>query len=181
MSWWYSFLFFLPAGIANMSPVFAKHIPPLNKWDTPLDFGKQYHSKRIFGNNKTWRGLLFGAIAGGFSSWIIYSAAPDLPANLSFNFVPSGASAFALGALLGFGALAGDAIESFFKRRRNIMSGNSWFPFDQIDYIIGGLIATLPFIGLNMEIAFRILLIYFFLHLVISYIGYLLGLKNKPI
>jgi hypothetical protein len=35
--------FFLPAGVANAAPVFANKIPVLNRWKTPMDFGKSYN------------------------------------------------------------------------------------------------------------------------------------------
>jgi CDP-2,3-bis-(O-geranylgeranyl)-sn-glycerol synthase len=36
-----------------------------------------------------------------------------------------------------FGALLGDIIESFFKRRVGRKRGEDWIPFDQIDFILG--------------------------------------------
>jgi CDP-2,3-bis-(O-geranylgeranyl)-sn-glycerol synthase len=82
---------------------------------------------------------------------------------------------------MGFGALLGDAIESFFKRQARVKPGNTWFPFDQIDYIIGGLLFSLPVITLGVKYYFLILVVWLLLHLISSYIGYLLGLKTKPI
>ena len=61
--WWAAFWFFLPAGIANMSPVLASRISWLKSWDTPLDFGKSFRGKPIFGKNKTWRGIVFGTLS----------------------------------------------------------------------------------------------------------------------
>ena len=52
--------FFLPAGLANAAPVFASRIPKSEKLALPLDFGKSFRGKRIFGENKTFRGLLAG-------------------------------------------------------------------------------------------------------------------------
>lgn len=170
-----AFLFFLPAGIANMSPVFANKIPLLRDWKTPIDLGKSWHGKRLLGNNKTFRGLAFGTFAGAMTALVIRlftNPATSLEIQATFVFA---------GAWLGFGALAGDAIESFFKRRLDIPSGQSWFPFDQTDYIIGGLIVIYPIYHPSISLMFTILLLYFGLHLVSSYIGYLLGLKDKPI
>ena len=164
-----------------MSPVFAKRLPLLNKWNTPIDFGKKYNSKRILGDNKTWRGIIFGTVTGGIIGWIIYLAEPNLLVNISLNQYFSESDAIIVGASLGFGALFGDAVESFFKRQKKIKSGNSWFPFDQVDYILGGLVLVYPFFGLTSTLALQVLLIYFFLHLIISYIGYVVGLKDKPI
>lgn len=163
--------FFLPAGLSNMAPVLANKIPGLNRWKTPLDFGREYRGKRIFGQNKTWRGLLSGTLLGGIAGTLIYSQL-DLATT-----VP----AFVIGAALGAGALLGDSIESFFKRQANVASGDSWFPWDQSDYIIGGLLFSALFIRLELKEYAIIFVIYFGLHLVVSYLGYLLKLKDKPI
>jgi len=168
-----AFLFFLPAGIANFSPLFASRIPWLRRYNAPMDFGKSYKGKRIFGDNKTWRGLFFGAVMGGFTSLLV-----------SYAFIPTSSDAwltFVIGFMLGFGALVGDAVESFFKRQRGIPPGKSWFPFDQIDYIIGGLIFVYPFTFIPLMPMLCIFILFFGLHIVFSYIGYLIGFKKTPI
>src|SRR5581483_2229311 len=71
-----------------------------------------------------------------------------------------------LGPLFGFGALAGDAVESFFKRQRGTPPGAGWFPFDQTDYIIGGAIATAPFVHLKFMQYVLLLLIWLITHIV---------------
>lgn len=165
-------LFFLPAGISNMSPVLANKIPYLNQWKTPLDFGYTYKGKRLLGDNKTLRGLVAGTVMGGITAMIV----SKLNANTVVTVTP-----FIAGCLLGFGALAGDAIESFFKRRVGIKPGDSWFPFDQTDYIAGGLLALYPFVQLPLWVIMTVFVVYFGLHLLVAYIGYKLGLKDKPI
>lgn len=170
-----AFLFFLPAGIANMSPVFANKIPVLRDWKTPLDLGKSWRGKRLLGDNKTLRGLVFGTATAAVTALLIRlftNPADNLQIHATFVFA---------GALMGAGALLGDAVESFFKRRVGVPPGSSWFPFDQTDYIIGGLIVIYPFYTPSLSLMATILLLYFGLHLTTSYIGYLLGLKDKPI
>lgn len=177
----FAFWFFLPAGIANASPVFANKIPLLNKWSTPLDFGQTHNGKPIFGKNKTWRGLVFGTFMGSLTGTIIYALHPNSIIELGVN--PASPVLFMawLGALLGFGALLGDAIESFIKRQLSIKSGDAWFPFDQTDYIIGGILLSSLLVQLPALTNITILLLWFGLHLASSYIGFLLKLKDKPI
>jgi CDP-2,3-bis-(O-geranylgeranyl)-sn-glycerol synthase len=167
----FAFFLFLPAGIANMAPVLANKIPLLNRWKTPLDFGKSFRGQRILGDNKTWRGLATGTLLAGLVSsleWYVFSQVFST-------------TALKYGLLLGFGALLGDAVESFFKRRVNVKPGHSWFPFDQVDYIIGGLLFTVPFYPLSIILVPFIIILFFGLHLIASYIGYLLNLKERPI
>lgn len=165
-------LFFLPAGIANMSPVIINKIPCINQWKTPLDLGKSYRGKRIFGDNKTWRGLVMGTLFGGLTGLAIGA--------LNHNTVGV-LHPFWAGCVLGAGALLGDAIESFFKRQRGVQPGKPWFPFDQIDYIIGGLLAIYIFMQPQLWVMLTIFVVYFGLHLLLAYIGYLLGFKKTPI
>lgn len=165
-------LFFLPAGLANSTPVVVNMIPALAKWTTPLDFGKSWRGKRIFGTNKTWRGLVAGSLIGGISAVLIGMLNPNVlgPYNQ-----------FVAGLLLGFGALAGDAIESFFKRQRGVKPGYTWFPFDQIDYIVGGLLAIRILTPIPLWVVGTVFFVYFILHLTTVYVFYKLGVRDRPI
>lgn len=176
MSIWTAFLFFLPAGIANATPVIACKLPWLKNWSAPLDFGKTYRGKRVFGANKTWRGLLSGMAMGALTASLLYAGFESIRDISDSLWVHA-----SLGALMGFGALAGDAIESFIKRQRGVEPGRSWFPFDQIDYIIGGLLVVYPLTELTLADMGVILLLFFGLHLITSYLGYLTGFKSRPI
>jgi CDP-2,3-bis-(O-geranylgeranyl)-sn-glycerol synthase len=163
---------FLPAAIANATPVFANKVPILNRWSTPLDFGRSYRGKRLTGDNKTWRGLFFGIAVGILTA---------LAQHYTWSHSDSLFWSMLIGGLLGFGALYGDAAESVLKRQRGLASGQLWFPFDQIDYILGGLIATLPLAIFGWAEMAIILIAYFGLHLVAVYIGFLLKLRDRPI
>jgi len=174
--------FFLPAGLANATPVFAKRIPFLKKLEYPIDFYKTYKGIRIFGDHKTMRGLITGIIIAILTAGIqqaIYNNSPELRNALGFDF--SSINFFVYGFLAGFGALIGDAIKSFFKRRVNIKPGATWFPFDQIDYIIGGIVFLIPLIRLSFLDYLITFIVWFAMHLISTYIGFLLKLKDKPI
>lgn len=173
---------FVGAGFANAAPVFANKIPLLNQWKTPLDFGIKFRGKPLFGKNKTWRGLFFGIFVATatvfFQKLILGSLDTDIELNgISFNSLPT----LTLGLLLGAGPLIGDAIESLFKRQLDVAPGKSWFPFDQIDYIIGAIIFTWFLVPLTFGQYASLFIIGFGVHLIASYIGYLLKLKDEPI
>jgi CDP-2,3-bis-(O-geranylgeranyl)-sn-glycerol synthase len=175
MTLWEVFWFFLPAGAANMAPILATRIPWARNWRTPLDFGRSFRGRRILGDNKTWRGLVVGtlvAVGVGLLQYRVIASSSE-----STGFI------IAASAALGFGALAGDAFFSFLKRQRGIPAGHAWIPFDQIDYILGGLIMVYPFIPneLTVGIAIATLFMYTSLHFIVSYIGYLTGFKEKPV
>lgn len=175
--------FFLPAGAANAAPIIATKLPYLNKLSLPLDFGKEFNGIRVLGPNKTWRGLVTGIFA---AACVVY-AQQVITQNNSLDFIPENGqdylflSPFLLGFLFGFGALAGDSVESFFKRQKRIAAGKAWFPFDQIDYIIGGCLASALVVRLGAVDYAAIFAFWFLMHLLFSYVGYHLNLKKSPI
>jgi CDP-2,3-bis-(O-geranylgeranyl)-sn-glycerol synthase len=169
-----SIWFFLPAGIANMSPVFFKKINFLNY---PVDFGLALRGKPLFGKNKTIRGFFFGtllAIVFTYIQTLLYPYMPSLyfPNYLKTNFV-------LLGFLLGFGALFGDLIESMFKRQVGIAPGKSWVLFDQLDWVIGALVFVLFYLSLNYLVIIIALVFFGLMHPIMNYLGYLLKIKKN--
>lgn len=173
---------FLPAGIANMAPIFASKIPWLAQLEFPMDFNVKFRGKRVFGPHKTIRGLVAGIIFGIITVWAqreLY-AQSEFIRTLSFlNY--STVNILLIGTLLGAGALIGDAIESFFKRQCNIPSGKSWFPFDQIDYIVGAALFIAPIYTLQVLEYVLVLITFFILHVLFTFIGYNMKLKKDPI
>lgn len=175
--------FFAPAGIANSAPVFANKIPLLKRLGMPVDGGKSFRGKRIFGEHKTVRGFLVGVLSG----FIVAVVQMLLYTNFSWIREISNTIDYSqpivliMGACLGFGALAGDAVKSFFKRQVGIKSGQSWFPFDQLDYIVGGLLLSSLFVSLSLSQYIFIALVWFLIHPVATFIGWLLKLKDSPI
>jgi len=175
--------FFLPAGIANVVPVFAAKIPLIKRFDAPIDGGRSFRGKRIFGSHKTWRGMITGIIFGTLTLWLqqyLFGHAAwirSFASAVDYAHLPT----LIMGPLFAIGALGGDAIESFFKRQYGIAPGKGWFPFDQTDYIIGGAIATMPFVSLSLLHYVLLLVLWLIVHVLSTVIGYFLHLKDSPI
>ena len=74
--------------------------------------------------------------------------------------------------------MLGDAVKSFFKRSIGIASGRPWFPFDQIDFIIGGTIFALPFIPITLSLFVTALLITIPLSMLVNLLSFKLKLKE---
>jgi len=175
--------FFLPAAMANMTPIPIAKTPYLRDLNAPIDHGLYYRGKRLLGPHKTWRGLITGIIFATVTLWLqqlgiehnawLHSAT----AEVNYAALPT----LILGPLFAIGALGGDAIESFFKRQRGVAPGHGWFPFDQIDYIIGGAIVSMPFVQLTVSQYMWLILLWLIVHIAAGYIGYLLKLKDRPI
>lgn len=126
--------FFLPAYLANMSPVLIGR--RLSALAIPMDGGRTLRGKRILGDHKTWRGVLVGIVAGTLVFELqrfVYQAGVAQSLGL-FDY---SAHPLLPGLLMGLGAGIGDAVKSFFKRRIDIEPGESWPVFDQLDFLLG--------------------------------------------
>jgi len=165
------FFFFLPAAFANMAPVLFKWVPFLNY---PVDMNKKFHHHPIFGKHKTDRGFFFGIT---LAILIVYLQSVYQTKYLLIDY--SSIHIILLGFLLGFGALLGDLIKSFFKREAGIKEGKQWVPFDQLDWVVGALVFVSFYVSLSVEQAITALVIFGLLHPVINLIGYYLGIKKN--
>lgn len=165
--------FILPAYFANSSPVIGYKL--FGKYNYPIDFGKKLKDgKRILGDGKTWNGLAFGVVVAILVGWL--QSLAQATYNLS-GFLPM---SFQLAFLLGFGALFGDLIKSFFKRRRGFERGKSWFPFDQIDFILGAFLFSLILVPFNWKYLIILLIITPAIHWATNFIGFKLKFKKEP-
>ncbi len=174
--------FFLPAGLGNLAPIIAAKIPVLKKYSYPIDSLQKFRGKRILGDHKTIRGLIAGICAGIITVYLQVLLYNQFSFFRSVSLVDYNAiNPFLFGLLSSFGALFGDALKSFFKRQLNIAAGKSWFPFDQIDYILGGILFTSFYTRLNFETYLILFIVWFFLHPLSTFIGWLLRLKDEPI
>lgn len=179
----FAFWFMLPAFVANGAPLLAARIPGIERWNARMDFSKRFHGRPLLGSHKTWRGLVSGMVAATIVLWLQQLAVSSFgwtdafTGGIKYMELPT----LLLGPLFGLGALGGDAVESFFKRRHGTKSGASWVPFDQIDYIIGAVLVSLPFMILTVRQYVLIFVIWFLMHLLGTYVGWRIGLKDRPV
>lgn len=172
-----AFWFILPAGIANIAASLSRHLPWLNY---PVDFGRSWRGKRIFGDHKTWRGVIFGTLAGLLFFWLQWYLS-------KFGFFQRislfdySQSSWLVGFLLASGAVWGDVVKSFFKRRKNLAPGQPWIPFDQIDYTLGALLLTSLVYFPGWGVAIFIVVFGFLLHILFNLLGYMLRLQRNKL
>jgi CDP-2,3-bis-(O-geranylgeranyl)-sn-glycerol synthase len=161
-----SLYFFLPAYIANMMPALLIKVPYLNKpiWEKKL------------GKNKTWKGLVAGMIFGGLVfllQKIAYGQGFTSLAMIDYSDYP-----ILLGALMGLGALVGDSVKSYYKRKEGIPPGKSWIPFDQLDFVFGGIIFSFLVYVPKAEVVLILIIASPILHIATNTIGYLLKIRD---
>jgi len=171
---WQIIWLFLPAGLANISASFFKWVPFLNY---PVDMNKLYKGQPIFGSHKTWRGFFFGvlvSIAFVHFQQIIY---PSISADSLVNY--NRVNIILLGFLMGFGALLGDLARSFIKRRRGIAPGSPWFPWDQVDWIVGAIILSGFYIDISWSVSMIAIVLASLIHPAVNYTAYLCRLQSN--
>ena len=168
------FYLMLPAYFANMAPVIAKKIDLFN---FPVDFNKTINSKPVLGKNKTFRGLIFGVIFAliiAYLQFLLYKM--GFFKNISFfNYQ----NWLLFGLLMGLGALTGDLIKSFFKRRLDFEPGAKFVPFDQTDFVVGALLFIMPIFDLTLKIFVVSLVLSFMLHITTNHLAFYFRIRNE--
>ncbi len=151
----------LPAYCANAIPVIAGG-------GLPIDFGKNFlDGKPIFGMNKTFRGLFFG---------LAFGTAVGLIESVFFHYH------VLFGLLMSLGALFGDLLAAFVKRRIGLAPGELLPIIDQVDFILGAILFSIPVILplISWELVLAVMLITPPLHLLTNFAAYKLDLKSNP-
>ncbi len=146
---------FLPAYLANATPV-------LLGGGGPLDGGRTWRDgEPILGDHKTVRGTLSGIAAG-----ILTGLLQQAPLR---------------GVLLAVGAISGDLIVSFIKRRLKLKPG-ALFPLaDQMDFIVFAVILLSLFQPLpTWDRIIAILVATLPIHYLTNVLAWLLKLKSNP-
>ena len=156
-----------------------------------MDFGRTWpgDGRRILGPSKTWSGFLCGTLfplpIGLLQTWLVLIAPPTL--KLVPAFGPTLLAAVPVILLLSGGALVGDAVGSFLKRRRNIGSGERALLLDQLTFVIvpiglGALLVPSVILAAvsGLEAVLWLLGFTIGLHVAFNYVGYWVGLKRVP-
>jgi len=159
----------------------ANGLVPLIRGKHPVDGGRKfYDGMPILGKGKTWEGLIFGIFIGSLIGLIENVAFPYLPWEISpvpLNIAPM---SILLGFLLGAGAMIGDMIGSFIKRRLKLRRGQAAPLLDQEDFLIGAIIFASFIIEIKVEWVILLLIITPLIHLVSNTIAYIIRVKNEP-
>ena len=112
----------------------------------PIDLERSFRGKRIFGENKTWRGVVIvglgTAVGFGLQSFVLHRSASIRSVELfDYAFFKS----VAVGLAVGVAAMLSELPNSFIKRRFEIAPGSvakGWkraifYVYDQIDFLLG--------------------------------------------
>ena len=171
--------FMLPAYVANLSGLAFGG-------GTPVDGGRECKDgRRLIGNGVTWKGLQNGTIIGtlvGAVLGIIGTFYGDLSVLtggiIDLHVYGSLIGGLILGFLMAFGALLGDAVGSFLKRRIGLERGAPAPFMDQLDFVVGALVLSLLVVRISWSFFIIIALLSLVLHLGSNTFAYLIGIKD---
>lgn len=153
--------FMAPAYATNMAPPFVRY---WKGWNRPL-------SRRWLGQHKTVIGVGLGVLAA-VAVTFVQSRIPWSGGLVSYHDWAG------LGLRFGVGAMAGDALKSFAKRRRGIAPGAPWIPWDQLDFALGALMLVWGRAPLAWVDVATILVATVAGHILVNHIGYWLGIRD---
>ena len=157
--------YIFPAYCANGAPV-------LFGGGKPIDLGKNFPDGRpIFGSHKTYRGFILGLAIGTLVGWAQEALAPSAG-------LPRGNTL--LGFILSLGAMIGDLLGSFLKRRLDLKPGAPLPVSDQIDFVLVALLFGALIEPPTLTEALIIIILTGPIHLMVNVIAYLLRLKETP-
>jgi len=150
-------LFIGPSYVANAAPL-------LFGGGNPLDGGRNFiDGKRIFGSHKTVRGFFAGVIAGT----IMGVAESLVDSNLLLG-----------GFMIALGAVLGDLLGAFVKRRLKMKPGSPFPVVDQLDFVLGGLILGSLIFPMSWAAILLVVLATPPIHLGTNFGAYRLGIKK---
>jgi hypothetical protein len=158
----------------------------LHRLKRPIDFGKSYRGRRIFGDHKTWRApvvYVFTCTLGAvIQAWL--QSGNYFPEWLFLVDYPR--QSYFIGILLGLGMTLGELPNSFLKRQLGVGPGMkkggplgvAFFLFDQVDLAVGIWVFLFFVIRPPLSLVAWSFLITLLLHVGISGAGYLLGMRE---
>ena len=165
----------LPAYIPNNVAVVAGGGRPIDNGRTLDD------DKRILGDGKTWRGTAVGTAAGVAVALVLNQLHPFVSGVVAADPFPIAAAVS-----LSFGAMFGDILASFVKRRTGRDRGASFPVVDQLDFVgvalvLTAIVATGWFLEtFTLSVVVAVLVLTPVLHVSTNVIAYVFGLKDEP-
>ena len=154
----------------------------------PIDGGTTFRERRLFGDNKTWRGIFCMVVGCMFAVAIQKYAIGDKAGALAIIDYEK-ANAFLLGAALGLGTMLGELPNSFVKRQLGIAPGQTargalglvFYVWDQVDLLFVAWPFLLFWVRPGWPLVLISFVLIFALHQFISLIGYLIGVRQRAL
>jgi hypothetical protein len=152
----------------------------------PIDGELIFYGQRLFGDSKTWRGIVvavIGCIATVCIQKYLLHGRPESLAVLDYRET----NPFTFGATMGATAMVGELPNSFAKRRLRIAPGKTirgplaalFYIWDQVDLLTTAWPALLFWVHPTPRVVVMSFVVGFGLHPLVSAIGYLIGARRS--
>ncbi len=178
-----SLLLFVPilgAMVAHAPVLRFDLVPGLKR---PLDGGRTFRGRRIFGANKTWRGatvMFVGVLVATLALAQLPAYWGRIPAEVARH------SPWIVGTLLGLGVVLGELPNSFVKRQIGIAEGTQRRSplgvvvsvVDQGDFVLAIWLTLLPLYVLTVGEVLTAFLLVVAVHYAVNLIGYAIGARK---
>ena len=163
--------------------------PRSARFAVPLDGGRTFRGRPLFGPNKTWRGFVVMVPAATLAFLALGTLARAVPAAGQglWPLSPAGYALLGFAAAVGF--MVGELPNSFIKRQLAIAPGGApagrlarWLGFiaDRLDSLLGMLLALWLLVPVPWEMWALVLGVGPAIHWLFSVALYLLGVKARP-
>ncbi|HSD87589.1 MAG TPA: CDP-archaeol synthase [Kofleriaceae bacterium] len=160
----------------------------LSAWERlrrPIDAGRSWRGHRLFGDNKTWRGIVV-AVVGCTIGVAIQMAIGHRVGRVALVDYRE-PSTIALGMVMGLGATLGELPNSFVKRQLGIAPGKTaggwtrvlFYIWDQVDLVIGAWPLVALWVAPDLVLVVASVGLVLALHPVVSVIGYIIGARRS--
>ncbi len=147
--------------IANGTPILARKIMG-RRWAYPVDGSILWpDGRRLFGPSKSWLGLI-----------------SSLPVTICFGLLLS--FSWSIGLAIAAGAMLGDLLSSFIKRRLGIAPSDMAIFLDQVPESLLPLLLVMQPLQLSLPEIIGLTLAFIVIELVLSRILYRLHIRNRP-
>lgn len=182
----------LPSILAAILNMIWCKLPILKPFQVPMDFNKNfYDKKRIFGDNKTWKGFI-GYIILNTIMMILWGTLCNI-SNINhynyfyINYKNTIAFNILIGILLGLGYSLFELPNSFIKRRLDIKPGKTTKGFkkiffiilDQADSAFGCCLVVSLFYNLGIKLYLAYVVVGSTTHIIFNMILYFLKLRKN--
>jgi CDP-2,3-bis-(O-geranylgeranyl)-sn-glycerol synthase len=159
----------------------ANGFPPLTRGHRPIDMKRNWLDKnRIFGDGKTFEGFGFGLFAGFVIGALESYLYPDLNSYAMQYGVKLPLISLPIAFLIALGALSGDLIGSFLKRRFRLKRGADVPLLDQWNFIIGAVLFVYWFTDITIWMFLIMLVITPIVHRIANIIAHRIKIKKEP-
>ena len=172
------------SGLVHLAVLKLDLMPALRRM--PIDGGVTFRGRRLFGDNKTWRGAVVTITTMTVTAWAlakIHACCFALPTLVPF----AETHPVAWGLLLGTGYILGELPNSFVKRQIGIGPGASGTGFtgrlfwvvDQLDSLAGMLLLAWPVWHPPLSLVALLVAIMLVAHPLGAWVMVLFGLKDR--